>query len=81
MTHEEKREIVISSYQPGEGELLQKIQASPREYATLLAQHIRKYLAGGLQPRGMTIGDALEIADGLERGDFDDDLAGQMGYA
>jgi hypothetical protein len=54
---------------------------TPRSYGVFVAGQIRQELSKDPLPRPTIIprADALAIADGLERGDFDSELAGLMG--
>jgi hypothetical protein len=50
---------------------------SPHEMAMSFARGLRK---PGPVPQGWTAGELLELADALDRGDLDRDIAARMGY-
>ncbi len=84
MTHEQKRDYLARCFQiasrrvpnPGESGV------DPRAYANFVAGEIRRTRAEDpARPTVIPESLILEIASDLERGDFDQDIAGWMGYA
>lgn len=82
MTRDEKLAILRQAFaqadrrfkNPGES------GASVRWYANWVASEIRRFINQGPPPTHMAPVDALELADDLERGEFDPELAGLFGY-
>ena len=81
MTAEEKLEILRRHFvdansrwgNPGER------GASPRNYATFVSRKIKEFVVIR-PPTAITLSDAIQFANELERGDYDADIAALMGY-
>lgn len=52
---------------------------TPRTYAIYVAGKIRQMLATVARQPVISVEDAIALADGLERGEFDSEIAGMMG--
>lgn len=54
---------------------------TPKSYAEFVACQIRRNVETGPEPTAMTPAEALDFADALERGEFEKELGGLMGFA
>lgn len=82
MTREEKLAVVSRAFAQANRQFTNpgKQGRSVRGYATFVASEIRRFLADGPPPTQFARADALELADDLERGEFDHELAAMFGY-
>lgn len=82
MTRDEQAAILVKCFREASQKFRNPAENgfTPRSYAEFVACRLRRIAATGPEPTMMTVPEALDFADALERGEFEKELGGLMGF-